>query len=212
MKTIVGVALAAAMACELGGVQRAEASYIVYGYGAADLNINITESGTAKDENGNQVPYSINASFDTGNYSATLNINNLYNVNGNPYTYPSGLYYNGKTAFIGINYFFYGQIQSSVFALLVFSERLIVPLSELYVGNTISISDLLPDDKVNNVLEIGLSNYKLYPSSQSVSGSFDIVQTISVVPLPASAPMFGAALLALAGIGYARRRGSAKAA
>lgn len=37
-------------------------------------------------------------------------------------------------------------------------------------------------------------------------GSVDITSSVSAVPLPASAPMFGAALLGLAGLGYAAKR------
>lgn len=42
------------------------------------------------------------------------------------------------------------------------------------------------------------------PESEQASGSF--VGTISFVPLPATAPMFGAALLGLAAVGFASRR------
>lgn len=57
-------------------------------------------------------------------------------------------------------------------------------------------------------------HYGVDYASINIDGVVGYIDTsnVSAVPLPASAPLFGAALLALGGVGYASRRAKAKAA
>lgn len=65
-------------------------------------------------------------------------------------------------------------------------------------------------------ISLGAGTYSLSVSGDGVGGlpaGFGVrVDSLSAVPLPASAPMFGAALIALGAVGYAAKRKKAAAA
>lgn len=77
-----------------------------------------------------------------------------------------------------------------------------------FTANSISLN--LSDVTVQAGSSISIAIAAL--STPAPRMAFAEASALSVVPLPPAAPLFGAALLALGGIGYASRRGKAKAA
>ena len=222
MKTkTAGVALAAAMACALGGAQRAEAGEISFQ----------ASSGLVTNDGGTTISFK----GDTSNGKGRLDLNSI------GYTYYPGLDFsvftdeNASFKYSGqdthsVVYDVNGQthraIETSVliydpfFVYIEYKDVVLpgggfdydVPFQHAgysFYANFYTTYEQI--DQYNSPYNLaGLNFFSLtyFSGDGPIFGTFTGNEAflMSVVPLPSAAPLFGAAVLILGGIGYANRR------
>ena len=177
MKMIAGVALAAVMACGLGGIQRAEAA--IYSLSADGPNIQdgyfslILHSTSRLGIGIFDLTYSVENQLGTGYDTYSIEDMNA-NVDASEYN---------KLGASGYSF----HVHNSNY--VPYSYDYTLQVYNYGSGNEFA---LIENRFVQNI-----------PSFGNVTLTGD---PLSVVPLPASAPLFAASLLTLGGIGYASRR------
>ena len=229
MKMIAGVALAAVMACGLGAVQRAEAapvtSFFLSGSGVGFVKFSSEEPGGRNQfavgsgnglVSGEYYEGFPDPPYASGDYGISVQGvgQGFYSDFGNGYigfdqyfdnntkSFSGAGYYNnfsdtsekmsGTFSFTGLKYTTRHKDGYTIFD-VVSGKGYIVLDYNYYLDGF---------DGTNFLHNYYHDEQEAFISLDNISGT---ITTVGAVPLPASAPLFGAALLALCGIGYARR-------
>ena len=199
-----GVAVAAMMACSwASSVAASEITGTFRGITADGTGQDVVVSFDliSPDFTRNQVD-DVNLDFSVGNYShsttaidqgSTFAIYNFYQIAQGPFTGGSGL---GIAIFGGLN-------GSEDKGSLVFGLATKQQLDLSNARQSLTASDLAG---FSGQIYLGEQQIDVTFTSLEVTG---LVVNVSTVPLPASAPMFGAALLALGAIGYGAKKKAA---
>ena len=191
---IAGVALAAMMVCGLGGVQRANAGVI------RDIGVVLDSKAVSYRYEDNKSP-----SLTYSNIS-NINFDAYYLTNYIPIQYGFSI-----RELINDNYFS-SDFHLSVDAMPIVTGRDLIITGSSGDGASFSLS--LRGFSYSPVRSTALSANLAFHDSRFDLSLFENSPeiTLSAVPLPASVSLFGLALLALGGVGYASSRSASRVA